>query len=162
MHCYFLIFFENHIDIIQISKYYCIKVVIQQYNNTMLGVEIMSWELKNDRPIYTQLMDQITLKIVSGEYKSGEKLPSVRDLAAEAAVNPNTMQKALTELERINLVYSVRTSGRFITEDIEMIKDMQENLAKDEIKEFLKKMEKIGFEKDRTLKIVEQVMKEMK
>lgn len=128
----------------------------------MLGVEIMSWELKNDRPIYTQLMDQITLKIVSGEYKSGEKLPSVRDLAAEAAVNPNTMQKALTELERINLVYSVRTSGRFITEDIEMIKDMQENLAKDEIKEFLKKMEKIGFEKDRTLKIVEQVMKEMK
>ncbi|MCI6277669.1 MAG: GntR family transcriptional regulator [Clostridium sp.] len=122
----------------------------------------MSWELKNDRPIYTQLMDQITLKIVSGEYKSGEKLPSVRDLAAEAAVNPNTMQKALTELERINLVYSVRTSGRFITEDIDMIKDMQENLAKDEIKEFLKKMEKIGFEKDRTLKIVEQVMKEMK
>lgn len=122
----------------------------------------MSWELKNDRPIYTQLMDQITLKIVSGEYKSGEKLPSVRDLAAEAAVNPNTMQKALTELERINLVYSVRTSGRFITEDIDMIKDMQENLAKDEIKEFLKKMEKIGFEKDRTLKIVEQVMKEIK
>ncbi|GAA0687730.1 MULTISPECIES: GntR family transcriptional regulator [Clostridium] len=121
----------------------------------------MSWELKNDRPIYTQLMDQITLKIVSGEYKSGEKLPSVRDLAAEAAVNPNTMQKALTELERINLVYSVRTSGRFITEDIDMIKDMQENLAKNEIKEFLKKMQKIGFEKDRTLKVLEQVMKEM-
>lgn len=121
----------------------------------------MSWELKNDRPIYTQLMDQITLKIVSGEYKSGEKLPSVRDLATEAAVNPNTMQKALTELERINLVYSVRTSGRFITEDIDMIKDMQENLAKNEIKEFLKKMQKIGFEKDRTLKVLEQVMKEM-
>ncbi|MFQ9977786.1 GntR family transcriptional regulator [Clostridium cadaveris] len=121
----------------------------------------MSWELKNDRPIYTQLMDQITLKIVSGEYKSGEKLPSVRDLAADAAVNPNTMQKALTELERINLVYSVRTSGRFITEDIDMIKDMQENLAKNEIKEFLKKMQKIGFEKDRTLKVLEQVMKEM-
>lgn len=121
----------------------------------------MAWEFKNDRPIYTQLMDQITLKIVSGEYKSGEKLPSVRDLAAEAAVNPNTMQKALTELERINLVYSVRTSGRFITEDIDMIKDMQENLAKDEIKEFLKKMQKIGFEKDRILKILEQVMKEM-
>ena len=121
----------------------------------------MSWELKNDRPIYTQLMDQITLKIVSGEYKSGEKLPSVRDLAADAAVNPNTMQKALTELERINLVYSVRTSGRFITEDIDMIKDMQENPAKNEIKEFLKKMQKIGFEKDRTLKVLEQVMKEM-
>lgn len=122
----------------------------------------MSWELKNDRPIYTQLMDQITLKIVSGEYKSGEKIPSVRDLAAEAAVNPNTMQKALTELERINLVYSVRTSGRFITEDINMIKDMQENLAKEEIEEFLKKMQKIGIEKERILKVLEQSVKEMK
>ena len=75
----------------------------------------MTWEFKDNRPIYTQLVEQITLKIVSGEYKIGEKLPSVRDLASEATVNPNTMQKALAELERRGLVYSVRTSGRFIT-----------------------------------------------
>lgn len=121
----------------------------------------MPWEFKDDRPIYTQLIEQITLKIVSGEYKIGEKLPSVRDLAAEATVNPNTMQKALTELERMGLVYSVRTSGRFITEDCNMIKDMKTTLAKDEIKEFLEKMQKIGFDKERLLKTLGDVMKEM-
>lgn len=121
----------------------------------------MPWEFKDDRPIYTQLIEQITLKIVSGEYKVGEKLPSVRDLAAEATVNPNTMQKALTELERMGLVYSVRTSGRFITEDCNMIKDMQTTLAKDEIKEFLEKMKKMGFEKENVLNVFKEVIKEM-
>ena len=76
----------------------------------------MPWDLDNDRPIYLQLMERIQQDIVSGVYHSGDKLPSVRDLALEAAVNPNTMQKALSELERNGLVYSRRTSGRFITE----------------------------------------------
>ena len=75
----------------------------------------MAWALINDRPIYLQLMERIQTDIVSGKYKPGEKLPSVRELALDAAVNPNTMQKALSELERIGLVYSQRTSGRFIT-----------------------------------------------
>ena len=75
----------------------------------------MPWELDNDRPIYLQLMERIQQDIVSGIYKPGDRLPSVRDLAVEAAVNPNTMQKALSELERSGLVYSQRTSGRFIT-----------------------------------------------
>lgn len=121
----------------------------------------MTWEFKDNRPIYTQLVEQITLRIVSGEYKTGEKLPSVRDLASEATVNPNTMQKALTELERVGLVYSVRTSGRFITEDCNMIKEMQTTLAKDEIKEFLEKMQKIGFDKNKLLATLQEVMKEM-
>ncbi|MGG7178293.1 GntR family transcriptional regulator [Clostridium paraputrificum] len=119
----------------------------------------MSWEFKDDRPIYTQLMDQITLKILAGEYKIGEKLPSVRDLASDASVNPNTMQKALTELERKGLVFSVRTSGRFITEDSNMIKEIQYNLAKDEIKEFLDKMQKIGYEKEDIIKAIDDVIK---
>lgn len=121
----------------------------------------MTWEFKDNRPIYTQLVEKIKLKIISGEYKIGEKLPSVRDLASEATVNPNTMQKALTELERVGLVYSVRTSGRFITEDCNMIKDMQTTLAKDEIKEFLEKMQKIGFDKERLLTTLQDIMKEM-
>lgn len=121
----------------------------------------MTWEFKDNRPIYTQLVEQITLKIVSGEYKIGEKLPSVRDLASEATVNPNTMQKALAELERRGLVYSVRTSGRFITQDSNIIKDTQTTLAKDEIKEFLEKMQKIGFDKNRLLTTLQEVMKEM-
>lgn len=77
----------------------------------------MSWQLTADRPIYLQLIEEIELRIVSGMYTVGEKLPGVRDLAAQASVNPNTMQKALTELERQGLVYSQRTAGRFITED---------------------------------------------
>ncbi|WP_294387503.1 GntR family transcriptional regulator [uncultured Clostridium sp.] len=121
----------------------------------------MTWEFKDNRPIYTQLVEQITLKIVSGEYKIGEKLPSVRDLASEATVNPNTMQKALAELERRGLVYSVRTSGRFITQDCNIIKDTQTTLAKDEIKEFLEKMQKIGFDKNRLLTTLKEVIKEM-
>ena len=89
----------------------------------------MPWELDNDRPIYLQLMERIQQDIVSGIYKPGDRLPSVRDLAVEAAVNPNTMQKALSELERSGLVYSQRTSGRFITEDTRLLDEMKTSLA---------------------------------
>lgn len=121
----------------------------------------MSWEFNDDRPIYLQLMEQIQLKIISGIYKAGEKLPSVRDMAGEAAVNPNTMQKALTELERTGLVFSQRTSGRFITEDSNMINNMRDNLAKDQIEKFLYSMEKIGYSKKETISLLENLAKEM-
>lgn len=97
----------------------------------------MTWQFTDDRPIYLQLMEQIQLKIICGQYKVGEKLPSVRDLASEAAVNPNTMQKALSELERIGLVFSQRTSGRFITEDSNMVENMRKDLAREQIEKFL-------------------------
>ena len=84
----------------------------------------MSWNLDSSRPIYAQIIEKVSLDIVSGKYQPGDKLPSVRDLAAQAGVNPNTMQKALSELERENLVHSARTSGRFITEDKAMIEKM--------------------------------------
>ena len=71
----------------------------------------MNWQFSNDAPIYAQLIGQIRAGIVSGAFSPGERLPSVRDLAMEAGVNPNTMQRALTELERDGLVYSQRTSG---------------------------------------------------
>ena len=81
----------------------------------------MAWELDADRPIYAQLVERIQKEIVSGKYQPGEKLPSVRDLAAVAAVNPNTMQKAFAELERSGLIVTQRTSGRTVTEDTELI-----------------------------------------
>lgn len=81
----------------------------------------MAWNLDSDRPIYAQLLERIQLQIVSGIYAPGDKLPSVRDLAAEASVNPNTMQKAFAELERSGLIETKRTSGRFVTEDKNMI-----------------------------------------
>lgn len=98
----------------------------------------MAWELDSDRPIFIQIVERIQMEIISGKYSPGDKLPSVRDLAAVAAVNPNTMQKALTELERTGLVYSQRTSGRFITEDAKMIEELKNNLAQEQIKEFWK------------------------
>ncbi len=122
----------------------------------------MSWDFNDDRPIYMQLMEQIQLRIVSGIYKAGEKLPSVRDMAGDAAVNPNTMQKALTELERTGLVFTQRTSGRFITEDVNMIKNIRNGLARDQIEKFLHNMEKIGYTKQETVQLIEIISKEMK
>ncbi|WP_026885506.1 GntR family transcriptional regulator [Clostridium beijerinckii] len=122
----------------------------------------MSWDFNDDRPIYMQLMEQIQLRIVSGIYKAGEKLPSVRDMAGDAAVNPNTMQKALTELERTGLVFTQRTSGRFITEDINMIKNIRNGLARDQIEKFLHNMERIGYTKQETIQLIEIISKEMK
>lgn len=107
----------------------------------------MAWKLDSDRPIYTQILEVITIRIVSGQYAPGDRLPSVRELAAEAGVNPNTMQKALSELERSGLVTTQRTSGRTVTEDMEQVKQMRNHLAKTHVKEFINKMEELGFDK---------------
>lgn len=119
----------------------------------------MAWELDSDRPIFLQIVERIQMDIVSGKYAPGDKLPSVRDLAAEASVNPNTMQKAFTELERTGLVYSQRTSGRFITEDINMIEELKSSLAKKKINEFLDLMQKLGFKNEEILSLMNQTMK---
>ena len=108
----------------------------------------MAWDFEDDRPIYTQLLEKIQIMIISGKYKSGDRLPSVRDLAAEAAVNPNTMQRALTELERRGLVYSQRTSGRLITEDRELITEVKEKVAMEQIEVFVKTMEELGYSRE--------------
>lgn len=120
----------------------------------------MAWALDSERPIYTQILERIQIDIISGIYKPGEKLPSVRDLAAEAAVNPNTMQKALSELERTGLVYAQRTSGRYITEDVNLILNMKKEIAELQIREFLEKMSRLGLNKEETLKLMEILAKE--
>jgi len=105
----------------------------------------MTWDLTSDRPIYAQLIEQIELRICKGVYPPGSKISSVRDLAQEASVNPNTMQRALSALEDAGLLYSQRTSGRFVTEDVEMIKKTKTKLAQEHIQAFLKKMSELGF-----------------
>ena len=122
----------------------------------------MAWQFEHDRPIYTQLLKQIRMLIISGVYPTGSRLPSVRDLAAEAAVNPNTMQKALSELERSGLIYSQRTSGRYITEDAGMIQTLKEDIAKEKIKDLLKALEQLGFEPEETTILLQETIKEMK
>lgn len=119
----------------------------------------MPWDLNSDRPIFMQIIEIIQLDIISGRYAPGDKLPSVRDLASDAAVNPNTMQKALSELERSGLVYSQRTSGRFITEDTKMIEKLKSNLAREKIEEFLESMQKLGISKHETITLITEILK---
>ena len=119
----------------------------------------MAWNLNSDRPIFIQIVERIEMDIISGKYKPGDKLPSVRDFAAEAAVNPNTMQKAFTELERTGLVVSQRTTGRFITEDTSMIDELKSTLAKDKITELLSFMQQLGFQENEILAMIGQTMK---
>lgn len=107
----------------------------------------MAWELDNDRPIYAQLVERIQIQIVSGQYPPGGKLPSVRDLAADAAVNPNTMQKAFAELERSGLIVTQRTNGRSVTEDVQRIKDIKSGLAREQVKHFMEGMKELGYTK---------------
>lgn len=116
----------------------------------------MAWEFSKDIPIYLQIIQQIQMKILSGEYKSGDKLLPVRELAAEAAVNPNTMQKALQQLEREGVIFSQRTSGRFITEDKSKIGKLKEDFIKEEIFEISEKMKNIGLTKEEFINYIEK------
>lgn len=119
----------------------------------------MGWNLQSDRPIYAQLAEQMELKICSGVYPPGSRLPSVRDLAQEASVNPNTMQRALAKLEEEGLLITNRTSGRFVTEDAGMIKDVKSRLAKEHVQEFLKRMQVLGFENGEILSIITTMLR---
>lgn len=120
----------------------------------------MAWHFENDRPIYTQLLEQIRLRIISGEYPPGSRLPSVRELAAEAAVNPNTMQKALSELEASGLIFSQRTSGRFVTEEQNMIETLKKELAEDKIREFFCIMTELGISSKEVVSLVVKAAEE--
>ena len=114
----------------------------------------MTWSFTPDRPIYLQLQELLKLSIVSGLYPPGGKLPAVRDLALEASVNPNTVQRALTELEREGLVYAQRTSGRFVTEDETVIKKTKSELATELVDAFLEKMSAIGYSAKETASLI--------
>lgn len=114
----------------------------------------MAWQFTNDRPVYLQIMEVIVQRIISGQYKAGEKLPAVRELAQEAQVNPNTMQKALSELERDGLIFAQRTSGRFVTYDEEKLLEVKDKRAEEVVREFFEKMTALGYENEEILKKV--------
>nr|WP_325184514.1 GntR family transcriptional regulator [uncultured Oscillibacter sp.] len=119
----------------------------------------MLWQFNDGAPIYAQLVQQIKVGIVSGVFPPGERLPSVRDLATAAGVNPNTMQRALTELERDGLVYSQRTAGRFVTEDKEMIETAKRALAERHISAFLDAMTRLGYRREDVIEMLRQEIK---
>ena len=115
----------------------------------------MDWNFRNDQPIYSQLTQRLTEAIVSGIYAPGEKLPSVRELALEAGVNPNTVQRALTELERDGLVFSQRTAGRFVTENENMIVNAKLRIADERVSEFLRSMKTLGCGRQEIISLIE-------
>ena len=117
----------------------------------------MRFEFDNNIPIYIQLVEQFKIYIISGKIKLGERLPSVRDLALQIKVNPNTIQKALVDLEDMNLVYTERTNGRFVTNDQKLI-DMYKKQYADELSQkYFMGMESIGFDKSKAIDYLNKV-----
>lgn len=106
--------------------------------------EKMDFIFDNDRPIYVQLVEQLKLYIVSGKLELGSRMPSVRDLALQIKVNPNTVQKALAELEEQGLIYTERTNGKYIATNQELIENIKKELAKQTAQTYLTDMEKLG------------------
>ena len=120
----------------------------------------MTWKLDSDRPIYAQLLEQIQMQIVSGQYPSGSKLPSVRELAAHAGVNPNTMQKAFAELERVGLIQTMRTAGRLVTKDTLLIQNIRPHLARAQLAGFFQNMRQLGYQKEEILSFLKATYEE--
>ena len=116
----------------------------------------MEWKFRSDLPIYSQLVEQIKLGIVAGSLLPGERLMSVRDMATEAGVNPNTMQRALQELERDGMVYSQRTAGRFVTENMQVIERAKKKLAEEQIRSFLGAMKKLGYQREEIFALLKE------
>ena len=114
----------------------------------------MRWNIRSDAPVYSQLVEHIKLAIVSGEFPLGSRLPSVRDLASEAGVNPNTMQRAFAELEREGLVLTQRTAGRTVTEDALRIEAVKRRLAAAAIQTFWVSMRLLGFDQSEALQML--------
>lgn len=114
----------------------------------------MNYKFDNERPIYIQLVELIKLDIISGKIKSGSKLSSVRDFAQDIKVNPNTMQKALMELEREGLIYTERTNGKYVTEDKKLIGNVRKAYAKTLTKTYINDMLNIGFTKEEIVKYI--------
>lgn len=108
----------------------------------------MEYQFDNDKPIYLQMVELIKTEIISGRLKCGEKIPSVRELAVQAKVNPNTVQKALAELERCGLIYTERTNGKFVTENKSIIKAYRDGIINEKVESFLKDMIHIGVNED--------------
>ncbi len=117
----------------------------------------MNFEFDNNIPIYIQLVEQLKIYIISGKFKPGDRLPSVRELALQTKVNPNTMQKALVELEDMNLVYTERTNGKFVANDEKLIEKYKKEYAKELSNKYFASMENIGMTKRETIKYLKDL-----
>lgn len=117
----------------------------------------MGYNFLSDTPIYLQIIDYIKVQIICGKYKSGEKIPSVRELALELEVNPNTVQKALQQLEDEGLIFTERTNGKFVTKNADLIQKIKQQKILDNVKNFFTSMQSIGVTKDQSLEIINRL-----
>lgn len=120
----------------------------------------MAWKFDNDIPIYIQIMDEIKLRIAQGKLNEGDKVPSVRELALKAGVNPNTMQKALAELEREGVLYSNRTAGRFVAKKRDGDRNMRDAIAEKYIFDCVEGLRGLGYSDEQILLCIENKLKE--
>lgn len=109
-------------------------------------------------PIYLQIMDEFKKNIINGEYAPSSKVKPVRELALEFGVNPNTVQRALSELERINLLRSERTSGRFISDDESLIANLRKDAASQKVDGFVKEMYDAGFKGNEIVSMIQNAV----
>ena len=117
----------------------------------------MDYIFDNDRPIYIQLVEKLRIEIISNKLKPGERIPSVRELALTTRVNPNTMQKALVELENEGLIYTERTNGKFVTENKNLIEKIKKELAEEKVKKYLDDMKNIGINYEEAIKYLQEL-----
>ncbi len=117
----------------------------------------MSWNIDKARPIAVQICEQLSVGIASGKYPTGSRLPSVRELASEIGVNPNTVQKALERLEARGCIHSVRGSGWYVNDTIELEEELR-LLGRKRTEEYLSDMKALGIEGTRVLRAVEQAL----
>ena len=116
----------------------------------------MDWNLDDSRPIWPQIKDKLMQDIIAGVYPMGSSFPTVRELAAEAQVNRNTMQRALSDLETEGLVITNRTAGRVVTTDQKLIELKKLELARANIHNFLDMMESLGYDAEATIKLMKE------
>lgn len=119
----------------------------------------MAWSFSSDKPVYLQIADRITKSVLSGEYLVGEQIPTVRQLALEAAVNPNTVQHAFAELENEGLIISKGTIGRYVTEDTQIVEACRQKLAQQIVENFIENMQQLSITKEQAITMIEEVTK---
>ncbi len=119
-------------------------------------MQVIQFKFDNERPIYLQLVEQLRIAIVSGAYPAGSRLPSVRELAVMAKVNPNTMQKALAELESDQLIFTERTNGKYVTKDQRRLEKIKSGLAKELVQNYFDAMAKIGITRAESIKYLQK------
>lgn len=114
----------------------------------------MGWHFDDDKPVYNQIVNKILTDVVTGVYKPNDRLPSVREFALDAGVNPNTMQKSLVALESTGVVFARTTSGRFVTDNVELIEKTRKELMEKDIRTFIERSEKYGMSRQQAADVV--------